>query len=216
MTNRISKHYNEQYFLWQKKSGEFGAWANLPLFKPYIKKNFKVLEFGCGGGYLLKNIDCSEKIGIEINDKAMEQAFVNNIKIFKSVDECENNYFDVIFSTNALEHTLHPLLELQSLYNKIKKNGKIIFIVPCESISFSFKENDINNHLYSWSPMNIGNLFKEAGFKVIESKPFIHKWPPKYEIIAKYFGRGVFNTLSKIYGRLSRKWFQVKVVATKE
>jgi len=216
MTNRISKHYDDKYFLWQKNSGIFGAWANKTIFNPYIKFDDKVLEFGCGGGYLLKSIRCSDKIGIEINDKAIEQASLNSIKVFKSVEECPDNYFDIIYSTNALEHVLHPLLELQALHNKLKQDGKIIFIVPCESISFSFKENDINNHLYSWSPMNIGNLFKEAGFKVIESKPFIHKWPPKYEIIAKYFGRGVFNTLSKIYGRLSRKWFQVKVVATKE
>ncbi|MFN5838937.1 MAG: hypothetical protein ACK47J_20015, partial [Pseudanabaena sp.] len=120
-----------------------------------------------------------------------------------------------IISDNALEHTLQPLQELKSLYKKLKTGGKIIFVVPCEAISYSYKPNDINHHLYSWSPMCIGNLFTEAGFSVIESKPYIHKWPPKYQLIAKIGGRPLFEIACHIFGRIERTWFQVRVIGEK-
>lgn len=33
----------------------------------YISKEDVVFDFGCGGGFLLKNIECKKKIGVEIN-----------------------------------------------------------------------------------------------------------------------------------------------------
>jgi SAM-dependent methyltransferase len=136
--------------------------------------------------------------------------------VFGSVEEVPDDYVDVIISNNALEHTLQPLEELKSLYKKLKVGGKIIFVVPCESINYSYKANDINHHLYSWSPMCIGNLFTEAGFSVIESQSYIHKWPPKYRLIAKLGGRSLFEIACRIYGRIERSWFQVRVIAEKK
>jgi hypothetical protein len=63
--------------------------------------------------------------------------------------------------------------------------------------------------------MCIGNLFTEAGFSIIESKPYIHKWPPNFEIIVKLGGRRLLEVACRIYGRWERSWFQVKVVAEK-
>jgi len=93
-------------------------------------------------------------------------------------------------------------------------NGKIIFVVPCENINYAYKPGDINQHLYSWSPMGIGNLFTLAGFSVIESKPYIHKWPPNYLKIAR-FGRKIFDFTCRLYGQYERTWFQVRIVAEK-
>jgi len=62
--------------------------------------------------------------------------------------------------------------------------------------------------------MNLGNLFVEAGFKVIEVNPSIHKWPPFYQKIQKVFGWSVFNLLCRVWGRVERSWYQVEIVAT--
>ena len=64
------------------------------------------------------------------------------------------------------------------------------------------------------SPMCIGNLFTLAGFKVINSVPYIHKWPPRYKRIAE-FGRTIFDIACRLYGRYERTWFQVHIVAEK-
>jgi SAM-dependent methyltransferase len=215
LKKKISSHYNKSYFNWQSSIGEFGGWANQTKFVDYISPKDTVLDFGCGGGFLLKEINCKKRVGIEVNKSALKTARENGIEVYSNMKNVPNNSVDVIISNNALEHTLLPLDELKSLYKKLKKGGKIIFIVPCESISYKFRAHDINHHLYSWSPMCIGNLFTEAGFTIIESKPYIHKWPPYYNLIAKVFGRKLFEIICRIYGQLERTWFQVRIVGKK-
>jgi SAM-dependent methyltransferase len=215
MKEIASKHYDEKYFDWQSPIGEFGGWANQTKFVEYIGINDEVLDFGCGGGFLLSKLRCGKKVGVEVNESAAETARGKGIEVFHSAAEVPDDYVDTIISNNALEHTLHPLEELKTLYRKLRGGGKIIFVVPCESVTYKYVPNDINHHLYSWSPMCIGNLFTEAGFSVIESKPYIHKWPPRYRQVARLGGRGLFEIACRVYGRIERSWFQVRVVAGK-
>ena len=68
---KTENYYNEDYFNdYQKKIGEFGGKANLFKFEEHIKNTDNVLDFGCGGGFLLSNLDCKYKAGIEINSIA--------------------------------------------------------------------------------------------------------------------------------------------------
>jgi SAM-dependent methyltransferase len=216
MSERISAYYDRSYFNWQSSIGEFGGWANRTKFVDYISSDDVVLDFGCGGGYLLKGLDCRKRVGVEINPSAMETARGNGVEVYKSAEDVPDNYVDVIISNNALEHTLRPLDELKSLYAKLKPGGKIIFVVPCESISYAYKPKDINHHLYSWSPMCMGNMMTEAGYSLIESKPYMHKWPPRYRLIARVGGRWLFEIACRIYGRMERTWFQVRAVGVKQ
>lgn len=163
----------------------------------------------------MSGIRCRKKVGVEINPSAAEVARSKGIEVYDSAADVPDDYVDTIISNNALEHTLRPLEELRLLHRKLKPGGKVIFVVPCESISYSYKPGDINHHLFSWSPMCLGNLFTEAGFTVIESKPYIHKWPPKYRLIARLGGRRLFEIAARVYGRLERSWFQVRVIAEK-
>lgn len=211
----MSSYYDKAYFDWQKNIGAFGGWANLVKFEKYISPEMNVIDFGCGGGFLLNHIDCKGKIGVEINEIARENAENVGVMTFKSVIELPNTWADCIISNNVLEHVPDPLNQLVLLKDKLKKGGKIIFVVPCDSIRFKYDPQDVNYHLYSWSPMNLGNLFVEAGYTVIESKAFIHKWPPKYHLIARLFGKTIFNIGCRLYGHLERSWFQVRVVAIK-
>lgn len=213
--NHFSKHYDKRYFSWQTQIGEFGAWANKDKFSKYIKTDDNVLDFGCGGGYLLKELKCNGKIGIEVNPHAREAAHNIGVKIYDTIDKVDNNWADVIISNNALEHTLYPLKELKSFFPKLRKGGLIVFLVPCESVKHAYRAGDVNHHLYSWSPMCIGNLYTEAGFNVIEAKPYIHKWPPYYQKIARIGGKRFFNFCCKVYGHLERSWFQVRIVGNK-
>ena len=219
MKKTQSKHYNDSYFDWQIGINEFGGIANSFRFSRHVVHTDTVIDFGCGGGYLLKEIKCSQKIGIEPNESTHEQIKENNVQPFNSpesvLEELGTNFADVIVSNNALEHSLHPLIDIQSLFPLLKKNGLIHFIVPCESVSYKWKKNDINKHLYSWSPMSLGNLFSEAGFKVEQVNPYIHKWPPYYSKIQQIFGWKVFELCCRIYGRIERNWYQVEIVARK-
>lgn len=208
-----SSHYDDNYFNWQKDIGKFGGWANVSKFEQYIKPTDNVLDFGCGGGFLLSNIQCHKKIGVEINDSARENATQLGIMTFSDIDQVDNEWADVILSDNALEHTSCPYSILTKLFTKLRPQGLIIFVVPCDSVKFAYREKDINQHFFSWSPMNIGNIFTHVGFKVISSEPYLHKWPPYYTHIAKYLGKTGFELCAKAYGWYKRDWSQVRIVA---
>ena len=211
------KNLEKEYFEWQKKIGIFGAKANKIKFHELIHDNLKILDFGCGGGYLLNEFNFKiDKYGVEINDDARNVAIQNGLKCYKSSKELPSIYFDLIISNNALEHCENPFLELKELYRSLKKNGKICIVVPLDSLNYKYKSNNINFHLYSWSPMNLGNILKACNFDVISSKPFVHKWFPYYYRIKKIIPWGLFHFLCYVYGTLNRKWFQTKAVAIKK
>lgn len=213
MNDSTSKHYDERYFSWQSSIGEFGGWANLPKFAAFVSEDDVVLDFGCGGGYLLKNLQCKVKLGIEINEAAAQVALNNGVAVYSSSSDVPDDCANVVISNHTLEHTYNPLEELRILNTKLKKGGKIVLVVPCETIYKVYEPHDINNHLYSWSPMCLGNLLKEAGYRLIESKAYIHKWPPHYELVARVGGRTLFEYACRIYGRIERSWFQVRATA---
>jgi SAM-dependent methyltransferase len=75
MKEKFSKHYDDDdYFNWQSSIGAFGGWANKTKFLKYISEGHTVLDFGCGGGFLLKQLNCKNRIGVEVNPSAAEQA----------------------------------------------------------------------------------------------------------------------------------------------
>lgn len=197
--------YGEEYFCWQSEYGRFGGWANQTKFSPYISPAMKVLDFGCGGGYLLANIDCREKLGIEINPVARAEAKRNGIHALASASEVKDDWADLIISNHALEHCSHPLDELLELRPKLAPGAMIVFVVPCESIKNKFRSDDPNHHLYTWSPMSAANLFAEAGFNVLESKAYLHVWPPRYlpRMLRKIGGRPLFELGCTVYGTLT-------------
>ena len=136
------------------------------------------------------------------------------IEGYAKSSEIEDDWADVVISNNALEHTDHPLKELEGLYRVLRPGGKIVFVVPCSNHTYAYRAGDINQHLYSWSPMDIGNLFTRAGFHVLESKPYRHKWPPHYHLLARG-GRRFFDLCCRLYARWETTWTQVRVVAEK-
>jgi len=210
----MNEHYDENYFSWQKNIGAFGGWAELFKFENYITSEMNVMDFGCGGGFLLKTINCKGKIGIEINDVARKNIDNLGIKSFKYVQDAPDNWADCIISNHALEHVPDPLNQISLLKEKLKTGGKIIFVIPWDC--YKYKPNDINYHLFCWSPMTLGNLFAEAGYKIIESKNITHRWPPHYYKIAKIFGKRIFNLTCKIYAyRWRHSCSQVRVIAEK-
>jgi SAM-dependent methyltransferase len=215
MAELVSTHYDGEYFKWQASIGEFGGWANQTKFRDYISSDDRVLDFGCGGGFLLRNLKCGKRVGVEVNPAAFETARRNGIEVFARADDVPDDHVDVVISNHALEHALRPLDELKALYRKLRRGGKIVFVVPCEAISTKHRPDDVNHHLYTWSPMCLGNLFSEAGFHVIESKAYIHKWPPLYRYVAALGRRPFFELACRIYGHLARSSFQVRVVAEK-
>lgn len=210
----MENYYDEAYFAFQKEQGMFASKIMKVFFQEYIKPEDAVLDFGCGGGYLLQNLNCSKKLGIEINEAARKNAAEINIDTVKDIALVENEWADVLVSSHALEHTLHPFSILEQLRPKVKIGGTVVFIVPHET-KYKYNSDDVNKHLYTWSEMNIGNLFVEAGYDVIESKELVYRFPPQHLKMYKLFGEKLFHFACRVYGIWARyrHMTQVKIIA---
>ena len=210
-------HYDEEYFEWQKEIGRFTVQFDVERFRPYIKANDVVLEFGSGAGYLLREIVAKEKVGIEINDYAREFAKSIGIDSVKDMSLIQDGYADVIISTHVLEHVDNPLGVLKGLHKKMKPDGKIIFIVPYETGDEDYHRNDGNQHLYTWNGLLLGNLFNRAGFFVNRVESYCMQWPygvGDYRKIFEETGRDTLLIMSELFGEF-KGMKNIFIVATK-
>lgn len=195
------EYYDESYFEWQKDLGKFGAKIKKQIFFPHIKKDMVLVEFGSGGGFLLKEFEVRERVGIEINDSARASAAEIGIKSYKYTSELPDDYADIIISTSVLEHTENPLGELRELRKKLKDGGKIVFHVPNESCEVEYQKSEINNHLYTWNCLHIGNLFKAAGFFVYSVERIQEMWPSHFFEIKEEMSEELFDAICRIAGK---------------
>ena len=80
-------YYNKKYFDVQKKAGMYGVQQDIWMYEPFIKNDDKVLDFGCGGGYMLERLNCGSKFGVDINSQARREAEKKRIKVLKALTE---------------------------------------------------------------------------------------------------------------------------------
>ena len=212
-------HYDEAYFEWQEKIGAFGGKVNISKFSDLLAYKPKhILDVGCGGGFLAEKIETEYIVkvdGFEVNPRAIVSCKEKNIKVSSSFDEIPDHFYDLIISNHCLEHVPSPLDFIKQLKTKLAVGGLLRFYVPLDSRNVKYDSNNIDQHLYSWSPMNLGNLFGAAGFSVIEAKAFNHRWPPFYLFIYKLLGDKGFNIASSLYGHLYTKYNQAFVTCQK-
>jgi len=73
-TYGYSEHYlgtaGAKYFRWRNGRSDVGGAISARLFYSHVAESGCVVDFGCGGGHLLKNIVCGRRIGVDINPEA--------------------------------------------------------------------------------------------------------------------------------------------------
>ena len=115
---------------WEKVAKEMVKYYKLP-------DNPKILDVGCGKGYLLfdflKILPKSEIFGIDISEYAIENS-KEEIREYLKVGNCNelpwpDNYFDLVFSINTF-HNLHNYDLEPSLkeFERVGKDNKYICV----------------------------------------------------------------------------------------
>lgn len=139
--------YNKMF-----KEGEGFRWEMSPgkdvfinAFKGFIKEGLipttgKVVDVGCGTGFLLNRIkkECSktfELYGIDISKEAVEigSSCYPDINL-SCLDATKTDYpdelFDIILLYGSLEHFLDPLKAMEEMFRILKTGGLIFCMVP--------------------------------------------------------------------------------------
>ena len=172
-----SDHYDADYFAWQNQHIDLKSRIKVRRFAPYVRPADTVLDFGCAGGGMLGALPGARKIGVEINDVARQAAVSDyGIEGYKSLAEVPDGVADVVVSNHTLEHIAAPFDALCQLKSKLKPNGLLVLVLPIDDwrAQRRWDSHDINRHLYTWTPLNLGNLLDEAGFRPEEMR-IIHR-----------------------------------------
>ena len=135
----------------------------------YIAPGQTVLDFGCGTGDILGGLDCRTKIGIEINEPSARLAQENGLTVFDSLDAVVSDSIDAVIANHSLEHVLDPAVKLREFHRVLKQDGLLLVLVPAENPrapQFCAWHEEMNKHLFSWTPLSLGNLVTECGFRL--------------------------------------------------
>jgi len=105
-------------------------------------KGKRVLDIACGEGYgsfLLKEAGALSVVGVDISEISISQAkklFADkNLEYLvadlnKPLSLFKNHEFDVVISTETIEHLINPKFFLESIKQLIKPDGIIILTCP--------------------------------------------------------------------------------------
>src|SRR5215470_19433637 len=130
------------YFAWQSAGGAFGAQINRRKFAAYIRATDVVLDFGCGGGFLLASLACAERIGVEINPLARAHAASLGLRCYADMTPVPDASVDVIVSDHALEHVPYPLAALREWHRLLKPGGRAIVVTPIDDWHRPYRPDD--------------------------------------------------------------------------
>jgi 2-polyprenyl-3-methyl-5-hydroxy-6-metoxy-1,4-benzoquinol methylase len=136
IANSISNKKNPKKYLADNDVTYFGIISYL---ENNCEKSSKILEVGCGFGYLtyaLKKADY-DIVGIDISQKSIEFAranFGDNYILGDIANLNSDIKFDVIILTEVIEHIPDPINFLKILKNNLAPSGKIILSTPNKDV----------------------------------------------------------------------------------
>jgi SAM-dependent methyltransferase len=214
------RHYQgeagRKYFAHQEKGGRHAAW-NMHIWERQIGPEDDVIEFGCGGGQLLKEIVARTKLGVEVNPAAIEHASSLGIEVRTSLAEVPSASFSLAISSHALEHVASPFETLKELRRVLRPSGRLVLLLPLDDwrspIHRKYRSDDIDMHIYTWTPQGLGNLLKTAGFVPREVRVLTHAWPPRGGQLLSRLNPALFHSASFATAFLLRRR-QLLAVAT--
>jgi len=114
-----------------------------------INDNCKILDIGCGIKTVLHFLPGKLKAGIDplAEDYKRIYNYPSDLKIQKFFGEnigYPDDFFDVVFVTNALDHTENPERVIQEARRVLKKQGYLVLVN--EIVEKNFKRNRAHPH----------------------------------------------------------------------
>jgi 2-polyprenyl-3-methyl-5-hydroxy-6-metoxy-1,4-benzoquinol methylase len=169
-------------------------------FLPKVK-NLRIIDLGCGNGYLaglLANLGHkvialdSSGDGIKIAKEAYPLVDFHCLSLYEDIEKTVGASFDVVIASEVIEHLYDPRTFLRIAYNILKPGGKLLLSTPYHgylkniALAVSGKmdrhfcvEMDCG-HIKFFSVKTLSKMVTEEGFKELSFKfagrlPFLWK-----------------------------------------
>lgn len=174
----------------------------------------RVFEYGCGMGWLMRHLERNNEVeGYDQNDFCREKASLNasGSKIYNDQAQVPQSSYDLVVALHVLEHVPDPRGTVQYLGDRLKTNGKLLFVVPAQNGLghrlrrekwFAYRDQ---THISLLTETEWRNTVTDAGLKIITEggdglwdAPYIPLLPRVVQLpifgasaaIQVYFGRG--------------------------
>lgn len=94
-----------------------------------------VLDIGCGDGSLLEQIHGKTLHGVDICEEQLSISSKKGINVHLTNLNCDqlpyaDQFFDIVISSEVIEHVLVPDILLQETYRVLKQDGTFILTTP--------------------------------------------------------------------------------------
>lgn len=175
-----------------------------PEMQEFFPENAKtLLDVGCGEGAMASQI--KEKYGIEAwgiefmkeegkkAEKKLNKIIIDTVE--NAIDELPDDYFDVIYFNDVLEHLPNPNLVLTKIKQKLTKDGIIISSIPNVRYHSVFKQYFFKKdwkyekagvmdftHLRFFTSKSIRRMYENAGYEIMK-----HQGINKTKSLMPYF-----------------------------
>lgn len=183
------------------------AWSNF-VYLEYFKKakDKDILEFGGAMGYnLIESSKYNHVVMIEPSQLGRKTASALGIQSYSDISEMQKMkdgfLFDIILCRHVLEHVHDPLMVLKDLKLLLKPGGLLILVLPYEK-QLSPVKNEIDFHLFCWTPRTAINLLNVAGFNIMKWKYNFFTGKRLFYFVYKNFGVNLYSFSLKVIGRI--------------
>ena len=223
--SRQSDGYEASYFaelspleakhFWFRSRNRLIVWVLQKYFSSFLKTK-KVLEIGCGTGFVLSGIESAYPeltlCGSEIFTKGLDFAasrLSDRVSLFQ-MDARSIPFeqeFDIIGAFDVLEHIQEDQIVLTEMYRAVVPDGGIILTVPQHPWLWSQADN-FAHHVRRYRAQELGKKVEKVGFKVVRMTSFVSLLLPLM-IVSRFQQRkpsSNYNVLSelKIKGKLNK------------
>lgn len=142
----------------------------------WIAPEDSVLDVGCGFGEFLNHVRCARRVGVDLNPDARK--YLDAAIDFRQTSVCDlgalpDDSFDVVFSSNVMEHlATKPLVEqmLEGIRRVMKPGAHFIAMGP--NVRFASRNYwDFWDHFVPISDRSLIEVLEKLGFTIADCYP---------------------------------------------
>ncbi|MDP3792200.1 MAG: class I SAM-dependent methyltransferase [bacterium] len=197
----MDQSYYKNYFVLERGHWFFRVRKKILIFfiEKYIEPGSKIFDFGCGSGYLVRELQKMgyDAFGTDVSIEAIEfgqSRGIRNLSVAQGGEiKPPEGGFDLILALDVIEHTEDDSETVRYLKGALKQGGRAIVTVPAYQWMWGVQD-EVAHHFRRYTMSGLVDVIKKSGdFKIV------HK---------TYFNTFLFVPIAIV--RILSKWFNLK------